>query len=410
MRIALISNEGGGISSVTHGLAEALAKRKIHVTVFTGTPYANRNEKVNDYLNLTYLRFLDFPSRNLWFQLQNFHSLLTHLKDYDLIHGVSPEASAILSICKGKLEKPFVVTVHAVPRSAQRAFLHTPFRYWTLKDLGLHVIEHPWHEFAVRACLKFSDQVVACSFTTLNELKSYNIKHLDTSKTSVIYNGIDFNELDYIKLNNRSSDQEQKGFTVVFAGRLFWTKGITYLLEAMKVVSLTRKDVYLKVFGKGPYEQRIKRLVTNLGLKHNVFFQGYVPHDRMLIEIMNCDLVAVPSIYEAQPMIALEAMASKKPVLSFDLPFGREIIRNSYNGFLVKAFNIKQLAYRIEELSTDRQLCLKLGLNAYDYAKKEHDWDIQIDKYLSVYNKALKNQLTSIKEDAGNTNLDFVGN
>lgn len=398
MRVALVSNEGGGISSVTYGLAQALAKRRIHTTVFTGIPYANGNLRVNDYLNIVYLRFLDFPPRNFWFQLQNFHSLLTHLKDYDLVHGVSPEASAILSFCKSKLEKPFVATIHAVPRSAQRAFIHTPFRCWTLKDFGLHVIEHPWHEFAVRACLKFSDQVVACSYTTLNELRSYNGGNLDMSKVCVVYNGIDFDELDHIKLTNRSN-RERKGFTVVFAGRLFWTKGIVFLLEAMKLVSLTSKNVYLKIFGKGPYEQRIKKLVRNLGLGANVSFQGHVPHDRVLVEIMNSDLVVVPSVYEAQPMTALEAMALKKPVLCFDLPFGQEMIANGYNGFLVKAFDTKQLAYRIEELSTDRELCVKLGLNAYSCVKKEHDWDVQIDKYLDAYDKALRNQLTCAKED-----------
>jgi len=117
---------------------------------------------------------------------------------------------------------------------------------------------------------------------------------------------------------------------------------------------------------------------------------GRIPHKDLIAEIKRSALVVVPSLYEAQPMIALEAMACKKPLVAFSYPFAREIIKNGHNGLLAQARDVKNLSEKIRSLLLDKKLRWKLGRNAYDYVRREHNWDIQINKYLKVYRKVLE--------------------
>ena len=390
MKVALISNEGGGISSVCYGLAYALSKRMIPTTIFTGASGNREVEKLNEYLDVIRVPFFDFPPRNLWFQLRNFRLLSKLLKDYTLVHGVSPGASVIFSFYKRKLKKPFVVTIHAVHRAALRAFIRTPLSCWSFSDFGVHVLEHPWHDFVIRGCLANSDHIVACSFCTFNELRAH-YKNLPMNKVSVVYNGINFDEIDNVEVHGENKD-DRNGLSIVFAGRLFWLKGTVYLLKALEILVQDFKDLNLKIFGKGPEEYRIKKFISNAGLKDNVFFQGRVPHRDLIAEMKNSDLVVVPSLYEAQPMVALEAMACKEPVVAFDVPFAQEIIKDGYNGLLAQWCahkRVKDIACSLSEkillLLSDKKLRLRLGQKGHEYVKREHNWDIQINKYLKVY-------------------------
>jgi N,N'-diacetylbacillosaminyl-diphospho-undecaprenol alpha-1,3-N-acetylgalactosaminyltransferase len=89
-------------------------------------------------------------------------------------------------------------------------------------------------------------------------------------------------------------------------------------------------------------------------------------------------------------MVALGAMACKKPVVAFNVPFAREIIGNGYNGMLAKAFDPKDLSNKIGTLLSDNKLRLKLGRNAYSFVKLRHNWDLQADQYLKVYERLAK--------------------
>ena len=388
MRVALISQPGGGISSVCNGLAYSLSKRGIPTTIFSGTSEEPKAEKLNECLDIICLPHFDFPPRPMWFQLRNFRLISKLLKDYTVVHGVSPEASMIFAFYKRKLRKPFVVSIHAVPLSSLKAFVNTPISHWSLSSFGNYVLEYPLHYFQIRTCLANSDHVVACSFAALNEFKA-TFKILRMSKVSVIHNAINFDEIENVK-SNPENRNGQSGLSICFGGRLFWLKGITYLLKAFEILRRDFKDLDLKICGKGPEEHRIRRFISNTGLKNNVHLQGHVPHKNLIAEIKKSDIVVLPSLYEAQPMLALEAMACKKPLVAFDLPFARELITNGHNGLLAEAYDVKDLSDKIRLILSDGKLRWKIGQNAYKYVKREHNWNTQVEKYLEVYKNVIE--------------------
>jgi len=204
----------------------------------------------------------------------------------------------------------------------------------------------------------------------------------------VIHNAIDLDEIENVK-SDPESKNDQSNLSVVFAGRLFWLKGLTYLLKAFEILRRDFKDLDLKIFGKGPEEPRIRRFISNTGLKDSVHLRGHIPHKSLIAEIKKSDIVVVPSLYEAQPMFALEAMACKKPLVAFDLPFAREIIANGHNGLLAKAHDVEDLANKIRIILLDGKLRFEFGQNAYKYVKREHNWSTQVEKYLDIYKNVM---------------------
>lgn len=388
MKVALLAHEGGGISSVCHGLANSLSKKKIETTVFTTSIHGGAEaQKINDYLKIISLPLANFPPRVLWFHLHNLNTFLKILGDYDILHGISPEMAIPLTFFRKYSKKPLITTVHGSHRAALKAFIQSPIKNWTISDFGFHVLELPLHELITKRCVAKSKRVVACSYATINELKAY--EGLNISKVSVIYNGVNFDE---IQEETGVNEENQQEFSIMYAGRLFWMKGITFALEAFGRLGKQFKNLHLKIFGKGPLENEIKKFVAKKGLEKNVYFGGFVSHKRLIQEIKKSDVVVFPSLYESQPMFVLETMACKKPLIAFNITYASEIIKNGHNGLLAKPYDVEDLSNKIAVILQDRNLRLKLSENAFKYVKRNHDWDVQAEKYCNVYHEVMNEQ------------------
>jgi len=242
----------------------------------------------------------------------------------------------------------------------------------------------PLHEIATKRCVLKSRKVVVPSFATLNELKTYEV--LDVSKTSVIANGINFDEIrDEGAYMNLTGSERSTELSIVYAGRLFWMKGIQYVLDACCRLRKQFENLRFRIFGKGPLEKEILKFIRDRGLKNTIFFGGFLPHDKLIGEIKRADVVLFPSLYESQPVFALEAMACGKPIIAFDLPYAREIIKDESAGLLAKKGDLGDLCDKISRVLNDRELRQQLGQNGYEYVRKNHDWNEQAKKYLKVY-------------------------
>lgn len=387
MRVALITLEGGGTSTVCNGLAYNLSKKKIPTTIFTETAGKSTIEKRNDFLQIHRLSRFEIPPRCFWLQLQNYRFLLKTLKDYTLVHGVSPDASVLITHNKRKLKIPFVASFHAEPLAISKMFLKAPFSSWTAAETMHHLFGYPLHYYNIRRCINDADQIISCSYSSLSDFKA-NYKNLCLDKVSVIYNSVSFDEIENIEIDTQDEDG-QSGTSIIFAGRLFWLKGQMLLLKAFEELSHEFKDLELKIFGKGPEEKRIRRVVYGAGLEKRVRIYGNVSHRKLIAELKMADLAVLPSRYEAQSLFMLEAMACKKPVVAFDIPSAGEIIKDGVNGILAKPFSVKNLTSKIRLILSDQSLQSKIGQNAYDYVKREHNWETQVEKYINVYKNVI---------------------
>jgi len=387
MRVALITLEGGGIATVCYGLAHHLSIRKTPVTVFTETSKKHEVTAVSDTLTIDSLRRVELPPRFFWFQLQNLKYLLRKTADFNIIHGVYPDASTFLAHYKQKLAKPFVASFHAEPLSNAKEFINTPFSSWTLPDFAHQILEYPPLSYNLKICAEHADRIIVCSLSALKEFQ-VAYKNLNPDRVSVIYNAVDLEEIKQIN-SQKDSRVDCENLSIIFAGRLFWVKGLLYLLKAFELVSHGFKKVHLNIYGKGPEENKFKKFVSTARLDDKVHFHGRIPNKALIAEIKRADAVVMPSLHEAQSLFAIEAMACQKPLIAFDIPSMREIIDDGKNGVLAKSFDYRDLAEKIRVVLADRKLRLKLGQNAYEYVKEKHNWNNQIKKYIKIYESLL---------------------
>jgi len=376
----------GGIAAVCYDLAHSLAKRGVSVTVIAGTPRRKENEEVTKNFRVIRLPYLDFPSRSLWFQVQNQKTILSLLKNFDIVHGVHTQSSAFCTLVKGKIGKPLIFSIHGIFLTELQVFANSPFSEWTLGDIGYNIFEYPLNELYLRTCLKGADHTIVCGYSTCEEMLNL-YTGVDRSKVSVVLNGVNFDKLREIKDSPEKEASDQ--ISIMYYGRLFYRKGILHLVKAFAALKQDCPDAALNIFGKGPLESKIRKMASNLKVADKIHLRGFVAYGDLIREIRRATLVCFPSLYEASPVAPLEAMACAKPVVAFDMPFMRELMVNMDNAILAKPENVPDLSDKIRILLSDENLRSRMGRNAYDYALKNHSWDLLVEKYMKIYEKTM---------------------
>jgi len=372
----------GGIGAVAFDLASSLSKRKLSTVVFCGRSKKMTTEKPNDYLEIIRLPCLDLPPRFLWFQVQNFLRILGR-RGCGIIHAVSPQVAFLCAHLKKALRRPLITSYHGVPFYELRGFVNSPIRYWTLGDFGYNLLEFPLNDTLIRCSLQNSEKIVACSRAMLSELRTF-YGSIDPQKSLIINNGVDFEKIEKSKDSSKESENTDD-LSILFAGRLYYLKGITFLIRALQYLLPEYPSLKLNIFGTGPLKDKIQALVLNRGLKNNVFLHGQVDRSQLIRETSEASVIVCPSLREAQPVSVLEAMALKKPVVAFDVPFAREIIIDQHSGFLARVGDSRDLAAKIGISLSDRKLRDRIGQNAYEHVKQDHDWDKLVNKYIDLY-------------------------
>ncbi len=133
---------------------------------------------------------------------------------------------------------------------------------------------------------------------------------------------------------------------IVVVGRLTARKGHAYLLDAL--AQLPAEGWKLIVVGEGEEDGALEAHTARLGLEGRVRFLGQRTDARRIITA--CDLMALASLLETQPLVITEAMASGKPVVATRIYGIPEIIEDGVTGRLVPPARVEPLAEALREL------------------------------------------------------------
>jgi glycosyltransferase involved in cell wall biosynthesis len=107
--------------------------------------------------------------------------------------------------------------------------------------------------------------------------------------------------------------------------RLHPLAGQRFLIEAMNEVIRDHPDTKLVICGTGPLADELKTATGAAGVQRHVHFAGLIDNARVARYCAAADLFVLPSILEALPTVAVEALATGTPVLSTDNPGGLEL-------------------------------------------------------------------------------------
>ena len=146
-----------------------------------------------------------------------------------------------------------------------------------------------------------------------------------------------------LKLNNSSP------IKVLFVGGLHQMKGISYLLDAMKLLG-NRGSLTLI----GALPTRDCRPL-NAALSSNQWIPS-LAHDDILTQMSSHDVFAFPSLSEGFGMVITEALSQGLPVITTPNTCGPDVLSDGEDGFIVPIRSPVALAEKLELLHRDRDL------------------------------------------------------
>lgn len=179
-----------------------------------------------------------------------------------------------------------------------------------------------------------------------------------------------------------------KKYDVLFVGRLTEAKGVDILLKAIKILKEKyQKEIKAAIVGEGYLEEEVKELVKELGIGEEVEFLGIRRDIEKLMK--STKLFVLPSRWEGLPLTILEAMSNGAGIIATKVGGIPEVIQNGKEGILISPEDSEILAGAIAELLKDKELRVKLGINAYKKVKEKYSIEVYTKKKLGFYKSLL---------------------
>jgi colanic acid/amylovoran biosynthesis glycosyltransferase len=161
---------------------------------------------------------------------------------------------------------------------------------------------------------------------------------------------------------------------LVCVGRLCEQKGQLLLLEAAQAVVKRGLDFELVLVGDGEMRSTIETQLVNRGLHGHVRITGWMSNDAVRNEILAARALVLPSFAEGLPIVIMEAMALRRPVISTFVAGIPELVQAGEHGWLVPPGDPVLLSEAMQEcLTAPAELLERMGKAARDRVTRRHD-------------------------------------
>lgn len=125
-------------------------------------------------------------------------------------------------------------------------------------------------------------------------------------------------------------------------------------VKAAALIAQKHDDVYFMMVGDGVLRSDIERYARELTIAHRIVLTGWRNDVEELIKTF--DVFLLTSLWEGQPIVLLQSMASHVPIVATAVDGTRELISNGENGFLVECHDTTAMAQHVETLLTTPHL------------------------------------------------------
>ncbi len=381
----------GGPSQMVLGLAPALVKEGVEVTILTTDSNGDTGQipldvplncpiKQDGY-EIIYFRCA--PFRRYKFSLDLLKWLKLHAQEFDIahIHALfSPISSAAAVVCRQQ-KLPYILRPLGTLDPADLR------KKKQLKQIYAAIIER--QNLAGAAAIHFTSEQEA----KISERFGVSTPDL------VIPLGVKQQE------NRKEEDGDivRQQFNipvdiplVLFMSRIDPKKGLNLLIPALEKLLALGYQFHFVLAGTNPqdpdYEEKIKSQIQNSPLRSHTTITGFVTGELKASLLQAADLFVLPSYYENFGIAVAEAMLAGIPVVISDQVHICQQIRDSESGW-VGTTDVSALVDLIQaalENPAERQ---RRGLNAYKYALENFSWDAIALATIQAYQKILANKL-----------------
>lgn len=366
----------GGVEKVVQDLSEELAKRGHQVSVLT-----------TDRMQKNQLSF-----KGMRHELLNGVNVYRYRSLFGLGH-MSFTPSAILDLIKNDYD---IVHMHSIrhPHTIWVPLVNYFKNYKTFLQGHTHFRGRPFNTYLYNQFDRIAFKTIYKKinvFLTLNtdELLKFKNFGISKSRLKLLYNPIKqslfekSNTEDFIKQNSLENKK-----ILLFLGQAHEGKRIDLIIKALPQIKNQIKDVVLIIAGPdfGNYP-KLKSLAESYKVNDDILFLGELSEEKKEIVLKSCDILILPSDYEAFGMVLAEAMACGKPVIATKTPGPLEIIKNGVNGLLIEKDSVQELAESTIKLFSDEEYRINMGNTARKWAEEKFSISGIVDQLENIYFK-----------------------
>jgi glycosyltransferase involved in cell wall biosynthesis len=339
---------GMGIEIHLFGLTEPFEENK-NVIVHKGN-IANETAKGSE---------ISLKKGGYLLQISRLKRLIEEIKP-DLIHSHYASSYGLLGALSKK--HPFAISVWGsdVFNFPKRSILHRKVLEYTLSK---------------------ADTIFSTSQFMANETKKYTDK-----KIIITPFGVNIDK--FCPSARRKQDEIKIGII-----KIIHTKyGHEFLVRAFAELcfELPLKNLKLYIYGSGPGEEKLRKLIKELQVEDKISFMGYIMQNEVHKVHKELDIEVYPSTEEAFGVSVVEAMSCGIPVIASRIGGLQYIVEDMKSGFLVPVKEVQPLKERLRELILDEDLRSRLGRGARKVAEEQYDINKNAEVMVQEYERLLK--------------------
>jgi glycosyltransferase involved in cell wall biosynthesis len=343
----------GGVENYVYYLSKELVKRGHQIDVLCANEPPSKKEDIIDGIKVKRLPYIvKIANTNLTPTLP----LEIARSDFDIIHTHLPTPwSSDWSMIISKLKnKPLVLSYY-------NDVIGTGFSDYVARF---------YNSTSLKLLLKAADKIII-----IQENYRHMSPHLKgfQDKIEVVPCGVD---TDKFQPNNSQKGKNTLFFLSVL-DEFHHYKGLNYLLEAIKMVKQQIPQVKLIVGGKGNLISNYQKQVKSLNLENNVEFHGFIPDENLPEYYNQCNAFVLPSISSAQEgfgIVALEALACGKPVISTEIVGIADDINNNNLGAIVPPCDPDSLAEAIIKVLSGTSDSRRMERKCREVVEDNYTW------------------------------------
>lgn len=283
----------------------------------------------------------------------------------DVIHSHRNKENILGSIAAWhKHRTPSLRTVHGA--SEHRSPLHQLPKHITL--------------LLNRLCGRFLQRyIIAVSADLANKLKN----DYPESKIKVIENGVDIDTL--LSSVVPSPSKNDSFYRIGIAGRLVPVKRVDLFIDCALYLKQHHPElnVHFHIYGSGPLQETLAAQVRSSQADGYIHFEGHT--EDIPQHLQTLDALLMTSDHEGLPMILLEAMCMKTPIIAHAVGGIPNLLEQGKCGTLVRNHTAKAFAEAIINLIAQPKQHQQLTLSAFEHVKHNYSARSTADAYLKVY-------------------------
>ncbi|WP_082794055.1 glycosyltransferase family 4 protein [Roseivirga seohaensis] len=365
----------GGIQTHTWNLALALTEKGHSVSVLTGGAYREA-EKQYEIDGVSIIEIPFFPGRYLKpisnlaeefsFNWQAKNWVKKNHSCFNVIHtqGRSGYLLYMIPALKGRLAN----TIHGIisrESSSEKGWsFNSKLHAWLTQKIEYKL-------------LKAAHLKIAVSEDVCKEISLSN--HLEG--VEVIPNGVKLSTVEAIT-NQQVLVGDKTKF--LFVGRLHPVKGLVPVITA---IAKTKSKIQLDIVGNGPQYKTLKDLIKKHKLESQITLLGEFSNAQIHEAIPSYRALLLPSSYETQGIVLLEANAHGVPVVATDLAAIRESVSHGENGLLCNIEQPESYVYAMEYLLENPAEAERMGAIGKERISSVFTWDKVAERTIESYQK-----------------------